>query len=110
MFCPDGDLIGLCSHHLPVLPLLFVFYQSSLVEYVVEKDLDNDIVAGVDFTSRLSAATYDVFRVQMLSSPATPTLGFRFLPSDQLLSSPNTLEIYLDFPDPLQRLLSAFQS
>ena len=68
MFGANGDLVGFRPNHLPFFPLLFVGDESSLFEDVVEGDVDNDVVAGVDVADHLHTATGDVLRVQQCSS------------------------------------------
>ena len=71
---PDGDFILGCSHGLPLLPLLLVGDQSSLDEDVVEEDVHDDVVAGVDLSYRLLAAENTVLRVQLQTHLAAPSL------------------------------------
>ena len=50
LFSPDGDLISCCRHCLPVIPLLLVGNQPSLLEDVVEEDVDQDVVPCIDLS------------------------------------------------------------
>ena len=45
-----------------------------LDEDVVEENVDDDVVAGVDFAVHLPAAIYDVFSVRRKSGLTAPTL------------------------------------
>ena len=51
--------------------------QSSLDEDVVQENVHNNIVSGVNFTAHLPAATYNVLGIQSLSRLAAPTFSVR---------------------------------
>ena len=109
VFGPDCDLIRWCPHHLPVLPLLLTSDQSSLDEDVVQEDVDDDVMTGVDLTRDSFAAAYDVIGVEREPCFAAPAFGLGFFLGDQLSPLPNAEEVLLDFPDDFHRLWSAVQ-
>ena len=90
MFGSNGDLVSCRPHHLPIVPLLLVGDQPSLDEDVVEEDVDDIVVTGVDLSGNSLAATDDVLCVQRQSCLAAPTFCLRLLLGDQLLPFPNT--------------------
>ena len=90
MLGPDGDLVVGRLYNFPIIPLLLVGDQSSLDEDVVEEDIDDIIVTGVDLSGNSLAATDDVLCVQRQSCLAAPTFCLRLLLGDQLLPFPNT--------------------
>ena len=74
MLSSDGDFICWSLHNRHVLPLLFMEDQSSLNQHVIQEDIDDDVVAGVDFGTYIPAATYDVLGVQRKPSVAAQAL------------------------------------
>ena len=101
MLGPDGDLISGRPHHLPVFPLLLVGDQSSLDEDVVQEDVDDDVVPGVDFSRHFSAASDDVLRVEWQTIFAAGARGLSPFLCDQFLPLAHAEEVFLDFPDHL---------
>ena len=79
-------------------------------EDVVEEDVHDNVMPGVDVTAHLSAATHDVFGVEGESCLAAPTLRFGPLLGNQLPSLADAKEILLDFPDDFQRPQGAVES
>ena len=65
MFRSDGYLVVWRSHHLPLVPALLVANKSSLNEDVVQENVHDIVMAGVDLAAHLPAAADDVFRVQL---------------------------------------------
>ena len=74
MLSPDGDLVIHAPNHLAVRSLLLVGDQSSLFEDLVEEDVDNNIVPGVDLSRYLSAAAHDMSRIERQPCFAAPAL------------------------------------
>ena len=99
MLRSDGDLVPGTLHHLPFFPPLFVGYETSLDENVVQEDIDDNIMPVVDLSRHFPAATYDMLRVQSLLGLAAPSHYFRSLLCYQLLPLANTEEVLLDLPD-----------
>ena len=109
MFCSDCDLVCLRPDHLAVLPLLLTSDQSSLDEDIVQEDVDDDVMTGVDLTRDSFAAAYDMIGVEREPCFAAP--AFRLCPflGDHLSPLPDAEEVLLDFPDDFHRLWSAVQ-
>ena len=63
MLHSDGDLIIGRLHNLPLIPLLLVGDELPLFDDIVQEDIDDYIVPGVDFGAYFPAA-YDVLGVQ----------------------------------------------
>ena len=63
MLGSDGDLVIGTPHHLPILPPLFMGDQPSLEEDVVQEDINDDVVAAVDFSGDSLATTDDMLRI-----------------------------------------------
>ena len=78
MLRPDCDLVARRSHRLQVIPLLLVGDQSSLDEVVVEEDVDNDVVAGVDLPKYILTEADYMLWVQRQARLAAPARGFGF--------------------------------
>ena len=66
MLGPDGDLVSRRSHRLPLSPLLLVGNQSSLLEDVVEENVHDCVVSGVDLTAHLLAVADDLPGVEVI--------------------------------------------
>ena len=84
--------------------------QSSMNWDVVDEDVDDDVLAGVDLATHPLAATYDVLRVQGLSRLAAQTYRLCSFLRDELLPLPDAEEVLLDLPDHLQGLRRTVQS
>ena len=96
VFCSDGDLITGRPHRLAVLPPLLVGDQSSLFEGVVEEDVDDSVMAGIDLTadsgSNLRCASSSARA--SLAAPALRVhllLRYKFLSSSPTGGSPESL-------------------
>ena len=74
MLGSDGDLVAGRSDRLPVFPLLLVGDQSSLHQNVVEEDIHDNVVPGVDLSGDFPAAADDVLGIELEPSSAAPAL------------------------------------
>ena len=80
---------------------------SSLDHNVVEEDVHDYVVSGVDVTAYLSAATDDVLRRQLSPGLAAETCRLRLFLRYQLLPLPHAEEVLLNLPNYLHRLRGA---
>ena len=81
--------------------------QSSLHQDVVEKDVDDDVVAGVDLAAYLLSAADYILGIQRQASLAAPALCVRLLLGDQLIPFPHAKEVFPDLSDHFHRLRAA---
>ena len=101
VLCADGDIISGRAHHLPVLPSLFVGDQSPLNKDVVQEDIDDDVVAAVDFSCDSLATTDDMLRIYEKPGSAAEALRIHLLLGDEFFSLPDAEEVLLDLPNDL---------
>ena len=109
MLSTDRNLIIRTPHGFPIAPLLLMVNQSSLAEDVVEENVHHHIMACVDLTAYLSAATDDVLRRQLSPGLAAETCRLRLFLRYQLLPLPHAEEALLNLPNYLHRLGGAVQ-
>ena len=86
MFGPNSDLVSGRLNHLQVFPSLFMGDQSPLDEYVVQENVDHTVMAGVDLSAHLPAATHNVLRIESHSGLAAATLQLDLFLCDELFS------------------------
>ena len=96
MLGPDGDLILCCLNRFSVLPSLLMIYQSSLLENVVEKDVQDDVMPGIDLTAHSLAAAHGVLRVERKPSLAAPTSCLSLLFGNHFFPLSNKKEVLLN--------------
>ena len=106
----NSDFVLRGSHGLSIIPLLLVGDQSSLDEDVVEEDVDDDVVAGVDLTTHPLAVADDVLGIESRPCFAAPTDRLSLFLCGQFFPFPNAEEILLYLPDHLQCLWREFES
>ena len=73
MFRSDGYLVVWRSHHLPLVPALLVANKSSLNEDVVQENVHDIVMAGVDLAAHLPAAAEEVLCIESFLSRFTNT-------------------------------------
>ena len=98
-----------CHHSLPLIPPLLVGDQPSLFEDIIEKDVDDDIMAGIDICADSLRTAHDVLRVQRKPGLFAPAFCRRPPLSDQFHSPPNTQDVLLNLLHHLQGLCSTVQ-
>ena len=78
--------------------------QSSLDEDVVEEDVHDNVVPGIDLRTYPLTAADDVLCIEGRPGLAAPAHCLRSLLCDHLSPLPDTEEVLLDLPDDLHRL------
>ena len=83
---------------------------SSLIEDVVQEDIDDRVVAAVDLSCYSLASTYDVLSIQWQPRLASPACGFGLFLCNELFPLPHAEEVLLDFSNHFHRPWRAIQS